>query len=165
MIVLNLLCDNGHHFEGWFASSEAFRGQLADDLVQCAYCGTSTISQLPSGPHVRRGGSVDSASGDEDRPSAPGCAVAPSRATPMQTAPMQTIEPQAARQFFQQLATMARQAENVGERLPEEARRIHYKEAPARNIRGVATMEETRELLEEGILVLPAPVPPESETH
>jgi len=83
----------------------------------------------------------------------------------MQTAPMQTIEPQAARQFFQQLATMARQAENVGERLPEEARRIHYKEAPARNIRGVATMEETRELLEEGILVLPAPVPPESETH
>lgn len=158
MIVLNLLCDNGHHFEGWFASSEAFRSQLDDDLVQCAYCGTSAISQLPSGPHVRRGG-ADSASRDEG-PSAPGCAVAPPRATPMQT-----VEPQAARQFFQQLATMARQAENVGERLPEEARRIHYKEAPARNIRGVATMEETRELLEEGILVLPAPVPPESETH
>ena len=158
MIVLNLLCDNGHHFEGWFASSEAFRSQQADDLVQCAYCGTSAISQLPSGPHVRRGGPADSAS--ENESPAAGHAVASPRATPMQT-----VEPQAARQFFQQLATMARQAENVGERLPEEARRIHYKEAPARNIRGVATMEETRELLEEGILVLPAPVPPESETH
>lgn len=160
MIVLNLLCDNGHHFEGWFASSEAFRSQLADDLVQCAYCSTSAISQLPSGPHVRRGGAADSASGDADGTSASGHAIVSPRATPMQT-----VEPQAARQFFQQLATMAKQAENVGERLPEEARRIHYKEAPARNIRGVATMEETRELLEEGILVLPAPVPPEGETH
>ena len=63
------------------------------------------------------------------------------------------------------LVTMARQAENVGERFPEEARRIHYDEAPARNIRGVATADETLELLDEGILVLPAPVPPEDEFH
>jgi hypothetical protein len=60
---------------------------------------------------------------------------------------------------------MARQAENVGERFPEEARRIHYEEIPARNIRGVATINETRELLDEGIVVLPAPVPPEEEFH
>ena len=60
---------------------------------------------------------------------------------------------------------MARQAENVGERFPEEARRIHYDEAPARTIRGIASQDETRDLLEEGIMVLPAPVPPESETH
>jgi len=60
---------------------------------------------------------------------------------------------------------MARQAENVGERFPEEARRIHYDEAPARTIRGVATADETRDLLDEGIIVLPAPVPPEDELH
>ena len=59
----------------------------------------------------------------------------------------------------------ARQAENVGERFPEEARRIHYDEAPARTIRGIASREETEELLEEGILVLPAPVPPEGDLH
>ena len=68
-------------------------------------------------------------------------------------------------QLHQTLMTMARQAENVGERFPEEARRIHYDEVPARTIRGVATAGETRDLLEEGILVLPAPVPPEEEFH
>lgn len=67
--------------------------------------------------------------------------------------------------LHQALVGMARQAENVGERFPEEARRIHYDEAPARTIRGVATADETRELLEEGIFVLPAPVPPEGEIH
>lgn len=65
----------------------------------------------------------------------------------------------------QALVRMARQAENVGERFPEEARRIHYDEAPARSIRGVATADEARELLDEGIAVLPAPVPPEDELH
>jgi len=68
-------------------------------------------------------------------------------------------------QLHRALATMARQAENVGERFPEEARRIHYDEAPARTIRGVATADETRDLLDEGIIVLPAPVPPEDELH
>ncbi len=68
-------------------------------------------------------------------------------------------------QLHQALVSMARQAENVGERFPEEARRIHYDEAPARSIRGVATVDETRELLEEGIAVLPVPVPPDDKLH
>ncbi len=68
-------------------------------------------------------------------------------------------------QLHRALLTMARKAENVGERFPEEARRIHYDEAPARTIRGIATLDETRDLLEEGILVVPAPVPPEDEMH
>ena len=74
------------------------------------------------------------------------------------------VEPAMA-QLHQALVAMARQAENVGERFPEEARRIHYEEVPPRNIRGVATVTETRDLLEEGIVVLPAPVPPEGEFH
>lgn len=160
MIVLNLLCDNGHRFEGWFASSEVFRSQLDSGLVQCAHCGTSTISQLPSGPHVRRGAVETS----RQAASSAGHAVA-FEADAEPAAFVQTVTPQAARQLFRQLATMARQAEDVGERLPEEARRIHYQEAPARNIRGIATAEETLELLEEGIMVLPAPVPPEDELH
>lgn len=150
MIVLNLLCDNGHRFEGWFASSEAFRDQLARQLVQCAYCQTPSVTQLPSGPHVRRGMAA-----------ATGRAAA---AGPV-AQPVPAVQPEAAQKLFQALAMMARQAENVGERLPEEARRMHYEEAPARTIRGVATPEETHALLEEGILLLPAPVPPESETH
>ena len=143
VIVLNLLCDSGHRFEGWFASGEAFRSQSERHLVHCPQCQTSTVSQLPSAPHVKRGAS------DVTMPEAP----AGSAAVPAIT------------QLHQALASMARQAENVGERFPEEARRIHYDEAPARNIRGVATLDETRDLIEEGIVVLPAPVPPDDEIH
>lgn len=157
MIVLNLQCDNGHHFESWFASGDVFRDQQARGLVQCPYCQTSSVTQLPSAPYVRRGGMAIKQDHDISE------AVDPSGSTA--ASPPQFMQPQAAQEFFQALATMARQAENVGDRLPEEARRIHYQEAPARNIRGIATLEETRELLDEGIMVLPALVPPESEMH
>jgi hypothetical protein len=143
VIVLNLLCDQGHRFEGWFASGEAFRSQCQNHLVHCPQCRTSAVSQLPSAPHIKRGASDIAIS---ENPAA-------SIAAPVMA------------QLHRALATMARQAENVGERFPEEARRIHYDEAPARTIRGVATADETRDLLDEGIIVLPAPVPPEDELH
>ncbi|MCF8149602.1 MAG: DUF1178 family protein [Sulfuritalea sp.] len=146
MIVLNLLCDHGHRFEGWFASGDMFRSQSERNLVHCPQCQTSVISQLPSAPYVRRAGGSEAAA--TEMPAAAATAVAPAVA-----------------QLHQTLAKMARQAENVGERFPEEARRIHYDEAPARTIRGVASADETRDLLDEGIFVLPAPVPPEDEFH
>ncbi len=143
MIVLNLLCDHGHRFEGWFASGDAFRDQSERHLVHCPQCQTSAVTQLPSAPHLVRG--VSDVTALRNPPAAAG---APG-----------------AIQLHQALLKMARQAENVGERFPEEARRIHYEEVPARTIRGIATADETRELLDEGILVLPAPVPPEDEFH
>jgi len=143
VIVLNLLCDSGHRFDGWFASGEAFREQSQRQLVLCPQCQTSVVSQLPSAPHVKRGASKDAL---EEKP-----------AVSAGSHVMATLQ--------QALVRMARQAENVGERFPEEARRIHYDEAPARSIRGVATADEARELLDEGIAVLPAPVPPEDELH
>ncbi|SAK73586.1 hypothetical protein AWB81_03352 [Caballeronia arationis] len=57
------------------------------------------------------------------------------------------------------LREVLEKSENVGERFAEEARRMHYNEAPARNIRGVATPEDAHALLEEGIDVMPLPVP------
>jgi hypothetical protein len=143
MIVLNLLCDHGHHFEGWFASGDAFRSQSQRQLVHCPQCQTSSVSQLPSAPYVRRAGGE----------TAPSKAPVHANALPVMA------------QFQQALVSMARKAENVGEQFPEEARRIHYDEAPARTIRGVASSDETRDLIEEGIFVLPAPVPPEDEFH
>ena len=143
VIVLDILCDNGHRFEGWFASGDAFRSQSQRHLVHCPQCQTSTVTQMPSAPHVKRGSSELMSS---ERPAVPAAV-------------------HAASQLHQALVSMARKAENVGERFPEEARRIHYDEAPARNIRGVATADETLELLDEGIFVLPAPVPPEEEFH
>lgn len=143
MIVLNILCDSGHRFEGWFASTDAFRSQCERQLVNCPHCQTSEVRLLPSAPHVRR------------------ASVAPVESMPQPP----SMSADAAGKLFQALAQAAKLAENVGERFPEEARRIHYEEAPARNIRGRASAEETMALLEEGIMVLPAPVPHEDEFH
>lgn len=153
MIVLNLSCDQGHQFEGWFASRTAFGDQVAKGLVNCTHCHSAAVTALPSGPYVRRGrpGSDTGERHSED--------IFPDSSA------VQMPEPAMARQLFASLAAMARGAENVGLQFPEEARRIHYNEAPARTIRGIATSDETRELLEEGILVLPAMVPPANETH
>jgi hypothetical protein len=149
MIVLNLQCDQGHRFDGWFASRDAFGDQCERGLVQCTFCQSVMVNALPSSPHVRRSGAATE--------------VVPSA----QTGQAEVVSPDqaTAQKVFQALAAIARQAENVGTRFPEEARRIHHEEAPQRSIRGIASREETRELLEEGILVLPAPVPPENETH
>ena len=153
MIVLNLSCDQGHQFEGWFASRNAFGDQVAKGMVNCTHCQSAAVTALPSGPHVRR--ARHESSPDESRG---GEIIADNSAVQMPA-------PEVARQLFASLAAMARGAENVGLRFPEDARRIHYNEAPARTIRGIASSDETRELMEEGILVLPALVPPENETH
>lgn len=98
---------------------------------------------MPSAPHVRRS-AVTTADSESKTPPIPA---------------------DVAERLFQVLAQTAKLAENVGERFPEEARRIHYEEAPARSIRGRASTEETLALLDEGIMVLPAPVPHEDEFH
>jgi len=138
MIVLNLLCRHDHRFEGWFASVDVFERQQQDGMVACPVCNSDEVSRLPSGPRVISSGR-DVAAG----------------------------ESQAAVQaeLLEALKAHVRDSENVGQRFPEEARKIHYREAPARNIRGVASLDETKDLLDEGIFVLPLPVPPSDETH
>lgn len=144
MIVLNLACAKEHRFEGWFASSDAFEQQVASGLLSCPVCNDREIARLPSGPRIvgAVGEAVpqESAGGDES---------------------LAAVE----RQLREALRAYVRNSENVGERFAEEARRIHYKEAPARSIRGIASSDETHELLDEGIVVLPLLVPPPEETH
>ncbi|HEX8989642.1 MAG TPA: DUF1178 family protein [Rhodocyclaceae bacterium] len=140
MIVLNLACSHEHRFEGWFASTDAFEDQHRRGMVSCPFCGDDEVSRLPSGPHIA---------------ASSGAREAGERET---VAAVQSQLRDAIRAFV-------RNSENVGERFPEEARKIHHHEAPARNIRGVATLEETRELLDEGIIVVPLAVPPGEETH
>ncbi len=142
MIVLNLTCAEGHHFEGWFPSSEAFDEQRQRSLVACTLCASTAVTRLPSSPRISKG----ARSPDSDQPQPEQAALALAAAV-------------------KAVAQMAAQCENVEHRFPEEARKIHYGEAEPRNIRGKASLEETRELLDEGISVLPLPVPPENETH
>jgi hypothetical protein len=165
VIVLNILCDNGHHFEGWFASSDAFRDQCARELVNCPHCQSALVSQLPSAPRVRRAASRATETSNATSAIAVAEATGLIESAPAAFAPETAEASQKLHEALTALVRLARNAENVGERFPEEARRIHYEEAPPRHIRGVASARETLDLLDEGIIVLPALVPPDGETH
>lgn len=140
MKVLNLQCRHAHAFEGWFASEDDFQGQLARGLVECPVCGDAEIAKLPSAPRLNLGAS-------EPAPAA--------KQEVMNAAPNAQL--QAA--WMQLVKQVMANTEDVGERFAEEARKIHYGETEERGIRGQASREETQALLEEGIGVLPLPVP------
>lgn len=152
MIVLDLACTQEHRFEGWFASSANFESQLAGGLLVCPVCGDTQIHRLPSAPYVQTRSDSTPA-----RPAASGPSASAS------TPPAPKVSAATVAHFVSTLRQMARKAEDVGERLPEEARRIHYGDAEARDIRGAASQDEIEELLDEGIMVLP--VPPDQDLH
>ena len=132
MKVYNLSCEHDHRFEGWFSSEEDFNTQLADRHIECPICDSHHITKLPSAPRLNLSGT-------------------------------QAPQPDARAKFEAALLEVARQViantEDVGERFAEEARRIHYDEAPERGIRGVATAAECEALAEEGIEVVTLPIP------
>ncbi len=147
MKVLDLHCAHGHLFEGWFASEDDFQGQLARDLVQCPMCGDTAVTKRLSAPRLNLGAPAPEPAVTASKPAGKQEVIAPPEAA-LQAAWMKAV------------AQVMAQTEDVGERFAEEARRIHYGEADERGIRGQATREETQALLEEGIAVLPLPVPP-----
>ncbi|MGZ9005806.1 MAG: DUF1178 family protein [Burkholderiales bacterium] len=129
MIVFSLVCDHEHRFEGWFQSGEEYERQRDAGAILCPMCESKRVSRLPSAPHVQT-------------------ARAP---TPCEAAPQQPIE---LRKLLRMLQSIT---EDVGDRFPDEARKMHYREAPSRNIRGRASLETVGELEKEGINVLPIP--------
>lgn len=137
MKVFNLGCTHEHSFEGWFGSADEFDRQLASGLVECPICGDKAIRKLPAAPRLNL------SSGHEPAPSQ----------TPTPT-------PGQLQAMWLRMARHIREnTEDVGERFVNEARRIHYHEAPIRGIRGVASREEASELADEGIEVFSFPMP------
>ncbi len=143
MKVLDLHCSASHVFEGWFASEEDFQDQLRRGLVECPLCGDTQVAKKLSAPRLNLG--------------APAPAAAPAPAPRQEVLAAPSRELQAA--WLQAVRHVMAHTEDVGESFAREARRIHYGESPERGIRGQATAEETRELLDEGIGVLPLPIP------
>ncbi len=146
MKVLDLQCSASHVFEGWFGSEEDFRSQLERALVECPICGDTHVTKKLSAPRLNLGAAA---------PAAPG--APPARQEVVATAP--AAEFQAA--YLRMVREVMAKTEDVGERFVEEARRMHYGETQERGIRGQATPDETKALLEEGIPVLPLPIPRE----
>jgi hypothetical protein len=127
MIVYDLICAQQHRFEGWFASADDFSRQREETLIRCPLCDDATIERRPSA-NVQVGHAAAPA---EDRKEV---AVVGGDG-----------------QVLKLMRRLIAETENVGRSFPEEARKIHYDEAPKRGIRGQATQEEAEELRDEGI--------------
>jgi hypothetical protein len=131
MIVYDLVCAQQHRFEGWFASTEDYARQHDQTMIRCPVCDDAAIERRPSA-NVQIG-----------RAAMP----AGERETETQTETVASGEAEALK-LMRRLVT---NAENVGRAFPEEARKIHYDEAPKRGIRGQASPEEAESLRDEGI--------------
>ncbi len=156
MIVFDLQCKNAHVFEAWFGSSADYEDQQAAHRVACPYCDSKEIEKAVMAPNVNAKGNqrvfkpaADTANSDEAKlPLAP----AP-KADATSSVPFKQLMEMAAE--FQ--AHVEASHEDVGDAFPEEVRKIHYGEAAAKPIYGLATRDEAIELHEEGIELMPMP--------
>jgi hypothetical protein len=169
MKVLDLKCAHQHVFEGWFASEDDFQSQLARGLVECPLCADANISKQLSAPRLNLGAVEPKTL---PSPTSPGASAAGGQGAPSSTAlvPAQAATADVSPQDLQALQDMqgdwlkmVRQVvantEDVGSHFAEVARQMHYGETDERSIRGQTSREEAVALLEEGISVLPLPMP------
>jgi hypothetical protein len=153
MKVLDLQCQHLHLFEGWFASEDEYQSQRSQNLVQCPVCGDSHIHKMLSAPRLNLLTSR--------LEQTPPVEVSPSN----ELVPLSTQDTSESHDFQAQAAWLhmvqhvIANTEDVGQGFAEEARKMHYGKTEERNIRGQVSVEETRSLLEEGINVLPLPLP------
>jgi hypothetical protein len=158
MIRYALVCDRGHDFESWFQDSVAYDKQVKRKLVTCPQCGSAEVEKAIMAPRLstaakKRGTRIETPDATAEAPAAP--------APP---APVAIISPQE-QEFRAKLKELrdhlTKNADNVGPKFPEEARKMHYGEIEHRSIYGVATPEEAKELSEEGVEFHPLPPLPD----
>ena len=177
MKVLDLQCAQHHVFEGWFGSEDDYQSQLTRGLLTCPMCGDASVSKKLSAPRlnlstargdrVAAGGAsqatAENSSSAADVSAPTSAAHGASTNTPSTLPSLQEVANLEPAQLQAALLKMVRHVvantEDVGNSFPEEARKMHYGETEARNIRGHATPEETEELIDEGIAVMPLPLP------
>jgi hypothetical protein len=157
MIRYALVCAKGHSFESWFQNSAAFDRQAKRGLVECPVCGDTKVEKALMAPKL---------SGTRKRDQATPMAAAETPAPTAEDAktPVAMISPQE-QEFRQKLKELrehlTQNADNVGQKFPEEARKMHYGESERRSIYGEASLQEAKALHEEGIEVHPLPVLPD----
>ena len=172
MIRYALVCDRGHGFDSWFQNSAAYDKQLKRSLVTCPVCGSAKVEKAIMAPSL----SSSSVRAEAAGPQPPGPSPVPPNpaSPPLQPAPMPAIPPKTPvammapeRELRQKLKELrdhiTKNASYVGQRFPEEARKIHYGETEHRSIYGEASPEEARELHEEGIEFHPLPILPDDK--
>ena len=147
MIRYNLRCEKGHSFESWFQSSTAYESQEKRKLVSCPACGSIKVERAIMAPQLA--GTKKKAENT------------PSPADPSSTSLMMAPERELRAKLKELRDHIVKNADNVGERFPEEARKMHYGDIEHRAIYGEASAEEAKSLIEEGVEVAPLPVLPD----
>jgi hypothetical protein len=152
MIKYDLRCERGHSFESWFQSSSAYDSQHKRKLVTCPTCSSAKVEKAIMAPRL---------AGTKKRGKTPEPATteSPSTASP---APLMMAQERELRAKLKELRDhVVKNADNVGEQFPNEARKMHYGDIEHRPIYGEASPDEAKSLVEEGIEVMPLPVLPE----
>jgi hypothetical protein len=157
MIRYALACDKGHEFESWFQDSASYDKQAKRGLVACPHCGSAKVEKTIMAPRLagarKRGRGIP--------------VEAPATAAPQnaqERAPVAMISPQEQelRGKLKELRDhLTQNADHVGAKFPEEARKMHYGEAKHRSIYGEASPDEAKKLADEGIEFHPLPILPE----
>lgn len=152
MIRYALRCERGHEFESWFQSSAAYDSQHKRKLVTCPICETTKVDKAIMAPRITRKGKSAAASEPAAAP------AENSASTSLVMAPQE-------REFVAKLKELRdhvlKNADNVGKKFPDEARKMHYGDIEHRAIYGEATAEEARALVDEGVEVAPLPILPD----
>ncbi len=153
MIHYNLRCERGHAFESWFQSSSAYEAQEKRKLVTCPVCGSAKVERAIMAPQIVSKKARESA---EPVPAAPAEAAAPA------STPLLMAQERELRAKLKELRDhIVKNADNVGERFPNEARKMHYGDIEHRPIYGEASPDEARALIDEGVEVTPLPALPD----
>jgi len=148
MIRYSLRCETGHEFESWFQDSGSFDKQVKRKLVACPVCDSVKVEKAIMAPRIAR------KRGEKHAPTLPNETTAP---TPMVMSPENEL-----RAKLRELRDFVKSnAEDVGQRFPTEARKMHYGEIKHRPIYGEATPDDAKSLIEDGVDVMPLPVLPE----
>jgi hypothetical protein len=157
MIHYNLRCANGHGFESWFQSSSAYESQEKRKLVSCPVCGSTSVERAIMAPQIV------SKRASEKAPSEPSPAPAPTTevAAPASTPLLMAQEHELRAKLKELRDHIVKNADNVGERFPNEARKMHYGDIEHRPIYGEASPDEAKALIEEGVEVMPLPTLPD----
>lgn len=152
MIIYDLSCDNDHKFEGWFRSADDFEQQLQTRLITCPQCDSHIVRRIPSAVAISSHATNDGAVSSIQSFAGTSTALMP-------------VGVQAMALYRQLVQAIVANSEDVGPSFAEEARKIHYNEAPERAIRGHATADECEALRDEGIQILNLPAAKEEDLN
>jgi hypothetical protein len=152
MIRYRLKCKKGHQFDAWFASSVAYERQAKGKQLSCAKCGSTQVSKALMAPKLTKRAAAKEGTAKE---------AARSREAAKPETHRLAAHGELMAAMRKLRAEIEAKSEYVGPRFPDEARKIHYEEAPARGIHGEATADEAKALSEEGIEFFPLPILPE----